>query len=139
MLTDDEITAAAARLTAGKLSGMDVDSMVQNFRILLGPLESTNNYQLQSTLEALDDTLDTRQRAAKVAACLVRLIDSDFGVDLLQSTLVSSDKDQRFLYTLFAFSLFWPIPAELMDDEAYQKFLILSRSISSSVQVTIVP
>jgi hypothetical protein len=57
MLTDAEIISAASRLTAGKLSGSDVDSLVSSFRLVLGPLEDSYGFTLVADLEALEQKL----------------------------------------------------------------------------------
>jgi hypothetical protein len=139
MLTDTEITAGTARLTAGKLSGSDVDSLVSTFRLLLGPLEDTYDMNLVEDLEALDDTTNTRKKAAKMAACLIRLIAEDFGVSYLTGGFENSDYDQRRLFTIYALSILYKIPPELMDSETFNQAMVAARRFSSSVPITFVP
>lgn len=140
MLTDAEITAAGtARLTAGKLSGSDVDSLVSTFRLLLGPLEDTYEMDLVGDLEALDDTANDRKKAAKMAACLVRLINEDFGVATLTDGLDNSDDDQRRLFTIYALSILYKIPVELAYFDLFTKVTTASKKFSSSVLTTLVP
>lgn len=140
MLTDAEITAAGtARLASGKLSGSDVDSLVSTFRLLLGPLEDVYEMDLVGDLEALDDTGNTRKKAAKLAACLVRLINEDFGVSNLTGGFENSDDEQRRLFTIYALSILYKIPVELMDAEIFTKVMIAARRTSQSVKVTFVP
>src|ERR1035437_8236182 len=115
MLTDTEITAGNSRLTAGKLSGSDVDSLVSTFRLLLGPLEDLYQMDLITDLEALNDTSNTRKKAAKLAACLIRLIAEDFGVSNFTGSYENSDYDQRRLFTIYALSILYKVPAELLD------------------------
>lgn len=139
MLTDAEITAAATRLTTGKLSGSDVDSLVSTFRLLLGPLEDTYKFDLVGDLEALDDTANTRKKAAKMAACLIRLIDEDFGVSNLNGSFENSDDEQRRLFTIYALSIMYKIPLELAYFDLFTRVSIASRRTSQSVDVTFVP
>lgn len=140
MLTDAEITTAgAARLITGKLSGSDVDSLISVFRLLLGPLEDLYEMGLISDLEALDDTLDTRKKAAKMAACHLRLVNEDFGVSNLAGDFENSDNDQRRLFTIYALSILYKVPAELMDSETFTKVMIAARRFSASVPTTFVP
>jgi hypothetical protein len=141
MLTDAEITSAASRLVNGKLTGSDVDELVSAFRLVLGPLEDTyaqfNNMATQ--LEAVDDTLNDRKRAAKLAAVVLRLKEEDFGVSDLVGELVNSDKEQRKLYSVYGISILWKVPAELAYLLDQVKVYTLIRTYSSSVPVTFVP
>lgn len=138
MVSDEEVTlAGTARLINGKLTLTDVDSLVSTFRLLLGPLETTGNYNLEADLISLDDTGNDRKRAAKMAACLVRLINEDFGVADLTGELQNSDEEQRNLFTLFAFSILYPIPAELLYRDLYMKFSLVRR-YSQSVRINTV-
>lgn len=139
MLTDAEILSANTRLTAGKLSGSDVDSLVSAFRLVLGPLEDKYEYNLQDDLEALDDTANTRKKAAKLATCHLRLIDEDFGVSILTSGLENDDTLQRRLFTIYALSILYKIPQELMDEESLKNYLQAARRFSQSIDVTFVP
>lgn len=139
MLTDAEITAAASRLESGKLSGSDVDSLVSTFRLLLGPLEDTYEFNLVDDLEALDDTGNTRAKAAKLAACLLRLINEDFGVATITQGIDNSDEEQRKLFTIYALSILYKIPVELMDADTFNQTLRAARRTSSSVEITFVP
>ncbi len=80
-------------------------------------------YKFEEVLSAITDTGNTRQRAAKLAGTLYRIIDEDFGIDELRSTLISNDYEQRRIFALFAFSLIYPIPAELSSIESWEIFL----------------
>jgi hypothetical protein len=120
MLTDAEIISAASRLTAGKLSGSDVDSLVSSFRLVLGPLED-------------------RKKAAKMAACHLRLVNEDFGVSNLRGSFENSDDEQRRLFIIYALSILYPIPIELMDEETFSQYMRSATKFASSVPVTIVP
>lgn len=139
MLTDVEIVSARSRLTAGKLSGSDVDSLVSVFRLVLGPLEDAYKFNLLEDLEALDDTSNTRDKAAKLAACHLRLVNEDFGVAILSSGLENSDDEQRRLFIIYALSILYKLPIELMDDEGFIRMLQAARRFAASVPITIVP
>lgn len=139
MLTDAEITSAITRLEDGKLSGSDVDSLVSTFRLLLGPLEDVYEMDLVGDLEALDDTGNTRNKAAKLAACHLRLVEEDFGVSNLRGSFENSDDEQRRLFTIYALSILYKIPVELMDAETFTKVMTAARRYSSSVPIRFVP
>lgn len=119
MFSDSEILAAKARLkdgangAQGKLSGSDIDSLIGAFRQVLGPLEDAYSFNLQSTLESLDDTTNDKERAAKMAAGLIRLIDQDFDVSTLDTTIVDDANTQRRLFIISMIGLIWKLPAEL--------------------------
>ena len=137
MLSDVEIDLAANRLLDGKLTAVDVDSLISSFRTLLGPLEI--NYPLAVDLGALDDTaVGSPRKAAKMAAILVRLIAEDFGVDLIDSQLVSSDNDQRNLLLIYGFSLLYPIPVELVSQDIYNRVSYSGRK-SQTIDVVTIP
>ncbi len=132
MLSDAEVTAAALTLVDGKLTQKQVNKLVSSFRLLLGPLEVAGDYSLESDLKALDDSGGVDDKAAQMNACLIRLINEDFGVATLDSTLVNSDTEQRELFTLYAFSLMYPIPAELVYRDIYSRLMLLRRQSSSA-------
>lgn len=142
MLTDAEITSAASRLVAGtagshgKLSESDVDSLVSIFRLVLGPLEDQYGYDLYADLEALDDTENTKKKAAKLAACLLRLIDEDFGVARIVKGIENDDEDQRRLFTIYALSILYKIPVELSENYVFDRINLLSRRYAQSVRTT---
>lgn len=138
MLTDAEITAAASRLNTGKLTESDVDSLVSAFRLLLGPLEVTYNYDLVTDLEALDDTANTRKKAAKLAAILIRLQAEDFGVASLLGDFENLDSEQRRLLIAYGFTILYTLPAELAYLDLISRAMI-GRVNSSSVPITFVP
>ncbi len=138
MLTDAEITIAAGRLDTGKLSLSDVDSLISSFRLLLGPLEDTYGYELATDLEAVDDTGNTRKRAAKLAAVLIRLQFEDFGVSDLVGELENSDASQRRLLIAYGFSILYRLPIELAYLDLISRTLI-GKIYSSSIPITYVP
>ena len=114
MLSDAQITAGTARLTAGKLKATDVDSMIANFRLLVGSLEDKYGYDFETDLTALDDA-NNNQEASKMAAVLVLLIDSGFSVLQLSGKVNISKEDQRKLTILYAFNMLYKTPPELTD------------------------
>lgn len=132
MISADDIAIGQARLDNGKLTFDDVDSLISVFRILCGPLESDKKYKFEEDLTAIDDTGNTRNKAAKLAGTLARVIDEDFGVDQLRTSLWSNDNDQRRIFALFAFSLLYMIPAELASAEAFEIYLRNRRLRTSS-------
>lgn len=129
MLSDAQITAGAARLNANKLTAKDVDSMVANFRLLTGALETVYDYRFQADLEALDDS-DGNVRAAKMAAVLLLLIDSGFSVLNLAGKVNISKETQRKLIILFAFNMLYPTPVELTDLQVLMNSTGLAVSMS---------
>jgi hypothetical protein len=140
MLNSDEITYATTNLLEdGKLPLQTVDDLIQAFRLVIGPLEAVYNYEFETVLTALDDTGNTRKRAAKMAACNLRLINEDFGVSVITDGLTNSDRDQRELFTLFAFSLLYPIPIELMSATVFQQIQNSEQIYSAVVYHTIEP
>lgn len=140
MLSDQEIQAAAtARLITGKLTGSDVDDLVSAFRLVLGPLEETLELDLRGDLESLDDTSDTRKKAAKMAACVIRLQNEDFGVASLTGELENSDHEQRRLFTIYALGLLYVLPIELTYMEPIDKVRNITSKKTVSVPVTFVP
>lgn len=139
-LSAEQITAGQERLVgyingtnSGTLSVSDRDQLLQSFRLLVGPLETENNYQFELDLVNVNDA-DGRLRAAKLAAYLVLLIDQDFDVDQLDSTIKSNGYDQRRLFAIAAFSILYKIPAELMEDDIFNKILRLNRRYSVSAK-----
>lgn len=141
MLTDAEITDAASRLQSGKLTGSDVDELVSAFRLVLGSLEDKyerfNN--LVTDLEAVDDTGNDRQKAAKLAAIVLRLKGEDFGVSELLGDFVNSDAEQRRLFTVYGISILWKVPDELAYLLDQVRSFNLTRTYSASVPITFVP
>lgn len=135
MISEVDIALGAARLNAGKLTKTDVNSLISVFRILTGPLEADKGYDFKTDLTALDD-LDgeNEEKAAKMAGTLLRIIDEDFGVDTLMGDLLSNDYEQRRIYALFAFSLLYPIPAELSSIAAFERYLKLQKEYSTAVK-----
>lgn len=137
MLTDAQIAAAASRLDGNKLTQVDIDSIIQNFRLLVGSLETTYSWNFQADLEALDDS-DNRKRAAKMAACLLLLIDDAFNVISLtgKNGAALSFEEERRVITLFAFNLLYKTPVELTEVAILMNASILNYSGTvSSVRV----
>lgn len=118
MLSDTEIqdgSAADIRLVNDKLTGSDVDDLVSAFRSVLGTLETKYSRfnDMSGDLESLDDSVNTRKLARKMAAYLLRLKNEDFGVATIQSTILNSDEEQRKLFIVSALGLLYEIPDEL--------------------------
>jgi hypothetical protein len=135
MINTADITIGNQRLVTDtkKLTVSDVDSLVSVFRILCGPLEGKYKYEFQSTLEGITDLGNERKKAAKLAGTLARIEDEDFGIDQLRTVLFSSDEEQRRIFALFAFSLLYPIPAELTSLAAFERYMFsYNRRVSSS-------
>lgn len=131
MLSDTQITAGQDRLSGGKLTPTDVDSLIANFRLLVGSLESQYGWDFETDLTVLDDT---RSKASKMAAILLLLISDGFSVLELtgKNNVAISKTDQRKLTILYAFSLLYKIPVELTE---LQVILIGSiQSYSHSVE-----
>lgn len=130
MLSDTQIAAGAARLVGNKLTAKDIDSLVANFRLLVGSLETTYSYAFETDLAALDDS-GGNNRAAKMAAVLLLLIESGFSVLNLAGKVNISKEDQRRLTILYAFNMLYPTPVELTD---LQVLMVSSvGAVSSSV------
>lgn len=135
MLTDVQIEEAADRLENNKLTLKDVDSIIQNFRLLVGSLESTYNWNFEADLTALDDS-DGRDRAAKMAACLLLLIDDGFSVVNLtgKNGVALSFEEERKVITLFAFNLLYKTPIELTEVSILMNASLLNYSGSVVTQ-----
>jgi hypothetical protein len=112
MLTLDQISDGALRLTLGKLNPGDVDSLVSVFQMFLAELEQKYGYKLRKKLEELDDTLDDYQKAAQVAACIIKLEELSYGVASFTGDLSYKEKDEYFQYVIIAFSKIYSIPIE---------------------------
>lgn len=112
MLTLEQIEVGESRLNNSKLTELDIDKLVSVFRMFLADLESKYRYDLKSSLESLDDSLDYARKAAQVAGCLAILEDLGFGVASLQGDLNYKEKDEYFQYVIHAFSKIYPIPVE---------------------------
>lgn len=118
----------------------DVDTLVGAFRTVLGSIEQRDNMELQETLEALDDSAaGARDKAAKMAALVVRLQTEDFGVSILTEGMTNSDNDQRNLYIIYGISELWPLPDELIYQDNIFKLSKISRVTSSVVKTIRVP
>jgi len=137
MLNDTRISAGDDRLEDGKLTLSDVDNMASAFRLLVGPLETVYNYKFVSDLEALDDTVNDRQKAAKIAGVLIVLNTEDFDTDKLDGDYKSDANIYRELLIIYAFSILYPIPTELMSNEAYKRYLLKPASTSSFRRITV--
>jgi hypothetical protein len=72
-----------------------------------------------------------------MAAILIRLINEDFGVATISSTLLNSDDEQRRLFLLYGFGLLYPIPLELISGDVYNRYLMGSRTSQTLRTVTI--
>lgn len=132
MISDERIAAGLNRLESGKLSDSDIDNLIGSFRILLGPLEDKYGYDLLADLSSIDDTDNSRQKAAKLAGCVLILYGEDFDTDTIDSTLISNANIYRNLISIFAFSLIHKIPAELMESEAYRRYFLGGIGYSTS-------
>jgi hypothetical protein len=116
ILTSAEITAGAGTLSGGKLKASQVEDLVSTFRSYLGSL--AGNYALKPTFEALTDTADSN-KAAKLAACLLRWQDNAFDVSAFAATnanrtgFTDSTPGENFEIFKYAFGLFWDFPIEL--------------------------
>lgn len=137
MLNDARISAGDDRLEDGKLSPSDVDNMTSAFRLLVGPLETVYNYQFVSSLEALDDSTNERQKAAKVAGVLAILNSEDFDTDKLDGDYKSDANVYRELLIIYAFSIIYPIPIELVSNGTYKRYLLKSATTSSFRRITV--
>lgn len=115
MLTPDEITAGATRLSAGKLTTEDVDKLVGVMRMFFQDLETKYGYDWRTKLEALDDTSDTARTAAQVAACIDKMEELGFGVSSLQGgsdALYYKEKDEYWQYVIIVHTKFYTLPSE---------------------------
>jgi hypothetical protein len=82
MLTSAQITAGAARLSAGKLTATDVNQIasVLGMDTFFGGFVTQYGYKFREGLEAFDDNAHPGQIAAQIAACLIKLEELGFGV-----------------------------------------------------------
>lgn len=114
MLTQAQIDAGNTRLQAGKLKAVDVDKMIRVFRLFFTDLEQKYSYNF-SKIADLDDTANTGQQAAQVAACMNVMETLGFGVAGMQGGrdgISYKEKDEYIQYVLIAFSQIYPIPVE---------------------------
>lgn len=119
ILTDAQIAKGDESLTDDKLSGSQVDDLVSMCRAFLGPLAS--NYPLETTFESLDDSANTKQRCAKLAACLLlwqeyQFLNGGFAATNANRTGFNFSIDENaFQIFKYAFGFFWDIPIELQN------------------------
>lgn len=145
MLTDANIADGIARNASinningpYKLSPTDVDSWVQNLRLLVGSLEEDKNYRFEEDISALDDS-DGRNRAAKFAGALI-LLNND-GFDQLNLTgkngVALSLEEKRDVIRLWCFSLIYKIPVELSVTNEILRYSLLTKKASKSYGVVV--
>lgn len=136
MLTSTQISAGSDRLVGDKLTPVDVDSLVSVFKMFLADLETKYGYDLRGSLEALDDSQDSYQKAAQVAACLIKMEELGYGVAALTGELQYKEKDEYFQYVVIAFSKIYDIPIEWSQYEWKKR---QTRRVSSTVFTQRVP
>lgn len=116
MLTSAEISAGNLRLSANKLTQVDVSKMVSAFERVFAGLQSKYNYDFKTKLGELDDSLNSEQEAAQVAGILIKLEALGFGVAHLKAGgrggVDMKQRDQYLEFVLYAFSKIYPIPPE---------------------------
>jgi len=120
LLTPEQIEAAKANVFQhdNKLTASEVSDLVSIFRGFLGVL--ADNYTLESTLTAEQDTENGALRCVKLAACLALFQDNQFtpksgfasGTGNRTGFNYSMDGEVYEIFK-YAFGLFWPIPREL--------------------------
>lgn len=117
MITGADITTGDSRLTIGKLKDVDVEVLDSLMTTLTAGFKEIYKYDFVATLSALDDTGNSKQKAAQVAACLNKMEGLGFDVSEL---VVKGGKgvayrgaDEFRKYLLFAFSKLYDIPKEL--------------------------
>lgn len=135
MLTQAEITAGTDRLTDGKLTADDVSALSSVFDLIFAGLTSYN-YQYEDELGDLDDTSDTKKKAAQVAGCIIKLEDLGFLGAKLQGGRSGIDysEDKEYLkIALFAFSKIYPIPKEFASFSLKYANWFNKRRVSSQI------
>lgn len=117
ILTDGQITQGTASLISGKLTESQVDDLITMFRNYLGFLAS--DYPIESTLTIQEDNTNSKNRCAKLAACLLLWQDDQFlngGFAATNSNRTGfnySIDETGYLIFKYAFGLFWDIPIQL--------------------------
>lgn len=116
MLTEAEIAAGSSRLgTDKKLLPTDVDKLVGVMRMFFMDLETKYGYDWRTKLLALDDSADTAQTAAQIAACIIKMEGLGFGVSSLQGgsdALFYKEKDEYWQYVEIVHTKFYTLPFE---------------------------
>lgn len=116
MLTPTEITAGVARLQDSKtLKPEDISLLSSVFEMVFAGLTSIYTYEYEDELAELDDSANTKKKAAQVAACIIKLEDLGFLGAKLSGGRSGIDYSQDAEYlkiVLFAFSKIYPIPKE---------------------------
>jgi hypothetical protein len=106
MLTQTEITDAYPRLQSNKLSVDDQKTLIAIIRLYLKKL-STEFLDLENRIADVSDA-DNAKTASKLAAILIQIEDSGFGVSELKggrSGLVFRELDEQSLRIRFAITL----------------------------------
>ena len=133
MLTQDQIDAGDARLSAGKLTDSDVEDLVSAMRLFCADLETLKGYAWESKLSELDDTGNTKQVAAKCAGALIIMKDLGFGVGAMdggRDAIKFKEKDEYWQYVAYVHTKFYPIPSEFA---TYSLARQGSRAVSSTI------
>lgn len=116
MLKEVEIAEGDSRLGLDKkLLPSDIDKLVGVMRMFFTDLETKYGYDWRTKLEALDDTSDTAQTAAQVAACIIKMEGLGFGVSSLQGgsdALFYKEKDEYWQYVIIVHTKFYTLPTE---------------------------
>lgn len=112
MLTAAQIATGTARLVSGKLTDVDVDSLVSVFRMFFADLETVYGYEFSAKLSALDDTGNSLKQCAQIAACLNKMETLGFGVASFTGELNYKEKDEYWQYVVIAFTKIYPLPGE---------------------------
>lgn len=116
MLTSAQLDAGRDRLNAGQLTLLDVDQLVSIFRMFFGDLEEKYGYEYEEKLTELNDTGNSREPCAQIAACLIELEDLGFGVTSLKGgrkAIHFSEKEEYWQYVCIAFTKIYMLPAEM--------------------------
>jgi len=85
MLTDAEITAGLDRNGGDTMSENDSNSLAIILNKIFAGLVDKYSYQFETKLEALDDSANEKQLAAKATGCLILLQDLGFDSSILDN------------------------------------------------------
>lgn len=116
MLTQDQITQGANRLTASKLTDVDVDQTDSILKMFFSSdLITKYGYDFKTKLAEFDDSSNSKKIAAQIGACLDQLEALTFGVSSFQGgrdALYYKEKDEYWQYVQIIFLKMYDLPTE---------------------------
>ncbi len=118
MLTSAQIALGAARLSSGRLTAVDVDqaSSILSMDTFFGGLIDQYGYDFKTKLAEFDDTGNSDEIAAQIAACLIIMEELGFGVGAMdggRDAIKFKEKEEYWQYVQIIFLKMYKLPAEL--------------------------